>query len=59
MGNRERKKWAVTKALEILKTRKESEVIENIRSKKKQDDLADTCCQLQAFKYLHFIDTTL
>lgn len=51
-----RKKWSVAKATEILTYRGEKETIENIKTKAKKDDLADTLTQLQAFKYLFFIE---
>lgn len=50
-----RKKWAVTKCLEILTERGEEETMTNIRTKAKKDDLSDTVCQLSAFKYLYFV----
>jgi len=54
-----RKKWSVAKATEILIDRGEEETINNIRGKAKKDDLADTLTQLQAFKYLCFVDKSL
>lgn len=51
-----RKKWSIIKATEILKKRGEFDTIDNIKSKTKKDDLADTLSQLQAFKYLYYID---
>jgi hypothetical protein len=51
-----RKKWGIIKASEILSERQELETINNIKNKSKKDDLADTLIQLQAFKYLYFID---
>ena len=55
----DRKKWSVIKATEILNLRGEEETIQNIKSKTKKDDLADTLTQLQAFKYLCFIDLSI
>ena len=54
-----RKKWSVVKATEILTCRGEEETINNIKTKAKKDDLADTLTQLQAFKYLCFIDKSI
>lgn len=51
-----RKKWSVKIASEILTTRGEENVI---LSSKKKDDLADVITQLQAFKYLAFVDKVL
>ncbi len=50
-----RKKWSIARATELLHFRGESETIDNIKTNSKKDDLADTFCQLQAFKYLCFI----
>ena len=55
----DRKKWSVVKANEILNLRGEEQTIQNIKSKTKKDDLADTLTQLQAFKYLCFIDLSI
>ena len=54
IGKPARKKWSVGKAVEILKEREE-DTINNIKTKAKKDDLADTLTQLQAFKYLSFV----
>jgi hypothetical protein len=51
-----RKKWSVLKATEILNDRGEEETIKNIKTVSKKDDLADTLTQLQAFKYLFFVE---
>jgi hypothetical protein len=61
-----RKKWSVQKAIEIAKMRGETDSIllhnemreeEGKKFRKiKLDDYADTLTQLQAFKYLYFID---
>jgi hypothetical protein len=51
-----RKKWSIQKANIILQDRNDLETILNLTSKKKKDDLADVLCQLQAFKYLRFVD---
>jgi hypothetical protein len=51
-----RKKWSVVKASEILNDRDDTVTLQELTSKKKKDDLADVLCQLQAFKFLHFVD---
>jgi len=56
MTKPQRKKWAVKKAVEILKKRGEEDVITGIKTVAKKDDLADTLVQLQAFKYLIFVE---
>ena len=56
MTKPQRKKWSIERTIDILKTRKEIDVLNNLTSKQKKDDLADTLMQLQAFKYLCFID---
>lgn len=50
-----RKKWSIKKATEILEERGEVKTINNIKTKAKKDDLADTLTQLQAFKYLCYV----
>ncbi len=50
-----RKKWAVEMATNILSIRGEIDTISNIKSKSKKDDLADTVCQLSAFKIHKFV----
>ena len=52
----DRKAWSVDEALRILVDRGDTEQLENIRSKRKKDDCADVITQLQAFKWLYFID---
>jgi hypothetical protein len=59
MGNRERKLWAVNKTMEILADREDQETIDDISSRKKRDDVSDTIVQLQAYKFLMFVDETL
>ena len=54
-----RKKWCINKTLEILTVRNENNILNNIKIKKKKDDLCDTLCQCQAWKVLHFINNTL
>jgi hypothetical protein len=54
-----RKKWSIVKATEILEKRGEEETINNIKTKSKKDDLADTLTQLQAFKFLYFVSNEI
>ena len=54
-----RKKWAVVKATELLTARGEEDTIENIRTKVKKDDLADTFMQLMGYKYLRYVDKSV
>lgn len=54
-----RKKWSINKATEILSYRGEEHTIKNIKTKPKKDDLADTLTQLQAFKYLCFVNKSI
>ncbi len=46
-----RKKWAITKCIDILTIRNDAETLTFIKTQKKKDDLADVLVQLQAFKY--------
>jgi len=56
MEKAQRKKWSVEKAIEILTSRGEIEILNGLTSVKKKDDLADVLTQLQAFKYRTFVD---
>jgi len=59
MEKTQRKKWSVNKAIEILNNRGEIDILDNLTSVKKKDDLADVITQLQAFKYLVYVDKKL
>ena len=59
MDKPKRKKWSIDKAIEILTSRGELEVLDGLTTVKKKDDLADTLTQLQAFKYLTFVERKL
>jgi len=59
MSKHERKSWAVTRAMDILSDRDDTDGMNKISSRKKKDDFSDTIVQLQAFKYLVFIDKSL
>lgn len=54
MSKTDRKKWTVETAKRFLKERGDEQDILNNKGKK--DDLADTWCQLQAMKFLTFVD---
>lgn len=56
MDKKARKKWSVDKAVEILTSRGEMNVLSGLTTVRKKDDLADTLTQLQAFKYLTFVE---
>jgi hypothetical protein len=55
-SKRERKQWSVTYTKSLLHQRQEWEWLEYLNQHKKQDDLADVVTQLQAFKFLTFVD---
>ena len=57
IDSRERKKWAIEQALLVLSSRGDIETIDIIEKSKKKDDLSDVIIQLQAFKYLYFVDS--
>jgi hypothetical protein len=54
-----RKKWSIDKAITILADREDFDTLSKLSSNKKKDDLADVLCQLQAFKYLVYVDKSL
>lgn len=56
MDKPQRKKWSISKCLQILEYRQETEILQAMKKNKKLDDLADVITQLQAFKYLYFVD---
>ena len=51
-----RKKWSTEKGAGILAERNDFETLAEITSMKKKDDAMDNITQMQAFKYLYFID---
>lgn len=60
----QRKIWAVQKAIEILSCRMDVSTTEQefeklIVSRKKADDMSDVITQLQAFKFLTFVDKNI
>jgi len=52
----DRKKWNIEMCSSILIERDDFETLSEITSMKKKDDVSDVICQLQAFKYLYFVD---
>jgi hypothetical protein len=54
-----RKIWCVNKAMKIIEDRKDQETLTQIQKSKKKDDLCDVICQLQAFKYLAYVDKSI
>lgn len=55
LGKTARKKWAVIQARKILTLRADNQTLELLNSVRKRDDLADTLCQLQSYKYLIYV----
>ena len=51
-----RKKWSIVQATEIFKDREDDNTMSSLNSNKKKDDLADCVTQLQAYKYIVFVD---
>lgn len=56
IGQTSRKKWAIEEASCVLAEREDFQTLTELVSTKKKDDLSDTIIQLQAFKYLYFVD---
>ena len=56
LDKRARKKWCIEQALAILDIRADIDTAVYIQATRKKDDLCDVICQLQAFKYLNYID---
>ena len=52
-----RKKWSIQEAINILSIRNDTNNLNHLIKSKKKDDLADTLTQLQAYKYISFVDT--
>lgn len=49
IGERQLKKWAVEKAIEIATQRGDDYTLNLLKKNKKKDDLADVLCQIEAF----------
>lgn len=56
MGDKERKKWSVEEGTYLLCMREDYETMNEIQGMKKKDDVNDVILQLQAYKYLTFVD---
>lgn len=56
MEKKDIKKWSVEKCIEILTSRGEIDVLDDVLTKTKKDDLADVLVQLQAWKIVGLID---
>lgn len=56
LGDRERKIWSVKEVFGILSIRNDYETMSEIGEMKKKDDVSDVIAQLQAFKYLFFVE---
>jgi hypothetical protein len=56
LDDRERKKWSVEETFGILSLREDYETMNEIWEMKKRDDVSDVITQMQAFKYLYFVD---
>lgn len=59
MSKPQRKKWSIEQAIEILNNRGEMEILDGLTTVRKKDDLADVLTQLQAFKYLVYVEKQL
>ena len=51
-----RKKWSVKEGFYILSLRNDYETMSEVGEMKKKDDVNDVLIQLQAFKYLFFVE---
>jgi len=56
LGDRERKKWSVEEGYYIMSLREDYESMGEVGLMKKRDDVNDVIVQLQAFKYLYFVE---
>jgi len=56
MGDKERKKWSVEETTYLLCLREDYETLNEIDGMKKKDDVSDVILQLQAYKYLTFVE---
>ena len=58
MGDKERKIWSVKEGCYLLALREDFETMSEINAMKKKDDVSDVILQLQAYKYLTYVDKT-
>lgn len=56
MDKPQRKKWSTSQTIEIFEDRQDVETMSSLNSNKKKDDLSDCVTQLQAYKYIAFVD---
>lgn len=56
MGDKERKVWSVKEGYYLLALREDYETMNDIHAMKKKDDVNDVILQLQAYKYMTFVD---
>jgi hypothetical protein len=56
MGDKERKVWSVKEGYYLLALREDYETMSEIQGMKKKDDVNDVILQLQAYKYMTFVD---
>lgn len=56
MGDKERKTWSVKEGYYLLALREDYETMSEINGMKKKDDVNDVILQLQAYKYLTYVD---
>ena len=56
LGDKERKKWSIQEGFYIMSLRDDFETMSDVGIMKKRDDVSDVLVQLQAFKYLNFIE---
>jgi hypothetical protein len=59
MGDKERKAWSVKEGFYLMALREDYETMSEINGMKKKDDVNDVILQLQAFKYMKFIESIL
>ena len=59
MGDKERKAWSVKEGFYLLALREDYETMSEINGMKKKDDVNDVILQLQAYKYLKYIDKSI
>lgn len=52
---KQRKDWCIEKANSILVQRNDKKTLSIIEKCRKKDDMSDTICMFQAFKYLYFV----
>jgi hypothetical protein len=56
MGDKERKNWSVKEGFYLLALREDYETMNEILAMKKKDDVNDVILQLQAYKYITFVE---